>query len=105
MLTVGDATRLTLWIDRSESGTVHTIRGRLRSGESGVYHKMVKIEVNETGYFVETDLYGNFSKSVNMPPQNSGSAMYTVTASFEGTNPVHSKHLFPSTKFLSEKKP
>ena len=90
-LTVSIATKLILNVSRDVNSTRHVVEGWLRRNGTGaaVSGKPITISVNDTRYGFTTDQYGYFVLDRDFPPVEDQNTTYTITALFEGDQPVN----------------
>ena len=89
-LIVAKETTLQLNVSRQETGTTHTISGRLLYGGDGVGSRLVKIFVNDTERATISTYWpnGEFGPAeLDIPPVNNKPTTYQITALFEGDTP------------------
>ena len=90
-LTVSIATKLVLNVTRDVNSTRHVVEGWLRRNGTGaaVSGKPITISVNDTRYGFTTDQCGYFVLDRDFPPVEDQNTTYTITALFEGDQPVN----------------
>ncbi len=85
-MTVGDETKLWLWVERGLTNTDHTLYARLvrANDNSSISGQLIKLDVNGAAYTGTTDPDGYVTQPLNLVAVGGEATTYQIRAVFEG---------------------
>jgi hypothetical protein len=87
-LTVGCNTTLSLNVWNTSSPSQYLVGGSLKEGSQGVLGRQITLNINDTKLAAITGVGGSFGVTRDFPAVNNAPTTYTITASFNGEDPL-----------------